>query len=150
LKPLILKATQKGLDLRYQVDAQVPDQLVGDPLRLRQIVTNLASNAIKFTENGFVSVDIREEKRGEGVTSLYVQVTDTGPGIPKEKLGIIFEPFSQADGSTTRRYGGTGLGLAISATLARLMGGRIWVESQLGVGSTFHFTAIFDTTPVAR
>jgi PAS domain S-box-containing protein len=150
LKPLRFKAGEKKLELRCTIAPDVPDSLVGDPLRLGQIVTNLVSNAIKFTDAGHVLVDVRQDRRGDGWTALHVSVADTGVGIPAEKHAFIFEAFSQADGSTTRRYGGSGLGLAISATLVRMMGGRIWVESEPGRGSTFHFTAAFDLAPVAR
>ena len=120
----------------------MPDVLVGDPGRLRQILVNLVGNAIKFTERGEVVVVAEPESQPSrtSVDSAF-SVSDTGIGIPAEKLQAIFEPFDQADGSTTRRYGGTGLGLAISAQLVALMGGRIWVESEPGRGSTFHFTA---------
>ena len=123
----------------------MPAALVGDPARLRQVLVNLVGNAIKFTERGEVVVSVDAEPvdsdgDGECVT-LHVSVTDTGIGIPAEKLAAIFEPFEQADGSTTRRFGGTGLGLSISARLVELMGGRIWVESTAGRGSTFHFEA---------
>jgi CheY-like chemotaxis protein len=146
LKPLAFKADEKSVELLCEISPEAPDALVGDPLRLRQIVTNLVSNAVKFTASGHVLLAITEERRAEGCTRLRFSVSDTGPGIPAEKHLAIFEPFSQADGSTTRRYGGTGLGLAISATLVRLMGGRIWVDSALGKGSTFSFTARFDVT----
>jgi PAS domain S-box-containing protein len=141
VKPLGFKADEKGLELLVDIAPDAPDAIVGDPLRFRQIMTNLISNAIKFTDKGHVLVEVREEERFEGGSVLRVSVTDTGLGIPKDKHPAIFEPFSQADGSTTRRFGGTGLGLAISATLVHLMGGRIWVESDgPGSGSVFHFT----------
>jgi CheY-like chemotaxis protein len=141
VKPLGFKADEKGLELLVDIAADAPDAVVGDPLRFRQIITNLISNAIKFTDKGHVLVEIREQERFEDGSVLHVSVTDTGLGIPREKHPAIFEPFSQADGSTTRRFGGTGLGLAISATLVHLMGGRIWVESEgPGAGSVFHFT----------
>ena len=123
----------------------MPAGVVGDPVRLKQIITNLVGNAIKFTEHGHVIVAVREEARGEGCTRLHFGVSDTGIGIPTEKQASVFEAFSQADGSTTRRFGGTGLGLAISTTLVHLMGGRIWLESVPGAGSTFHFTVALDT-----
>jgi CheY-like chemotaxis protein len=140
VKPLGFKADEKGLELLVDIAADTPDAIVGDPLRFRQIVTNLISNAIKFTDKGHVLLAIREDERFEAGSVLHVSVTDTGMGIPKHKHPAIFEPFSQADGSTTRRFGGTGLGLAISATLVHLMGGRIWVESDEASGSVFHFT----------
>jgi PAS domain S-box-containing protein len=141
LKPLRLKAESKSLQVRVDITPDVPATVVGDPLRLRQVLTNLISNAIKFTDTGYVLVDVSLDERGDDFAMLHLSVTDTGVGIPKEKHPLIFEPFSQADGSTTRRYGGTGLGLAISATLVELMGGRIWVESDERVsGSRFHFT----------
>jgi CheY-like chemotaxis protein len=146
LKPLAVKADQKGLELLCDIDPAVPAGIVGDPGRLQQILTNLVGNAIKFTETGHVVVEIREDARADDSTRLHFQVTDTGIGIPLEKHTAIFEAFSQADGSTTRRFGGTGLGLTISSTLGNLMGGRMWVESEAGKGSTFHFTAAFDIT----
>ena len=143
LKPLAIAAEEKGLELLYDIDARVPRDLIGDPMRLRQVLSNLVGNAIKFTSAGHVLVEVREEARDEGRTSLRFQIADTGIGIPADKHEAIFEAFSQADGSTTRRFGGTGLGLSISATLVRLMGGSIWVESEPGSGSTFYFTAGF-------
>jgi Histidine kinase-, DNA gyrase B-, and HSP90-like ATPase len=122
----------------------MPDMLVGDPLRLRQIVVNLVGNAIKFTDQGEVVVHVQPESRHDEKVQVHFSVKDTGIGIPSEKQRLIFEAFSQADSSTTRRYGGTGLGLAISAQLVELMGGTISVESQPGLGSTFHFTAWLD------
>ncbi|MBZ5608580.1 MAG: PAS domain S-box protein [Acidobacteriia bacterium] len=134
---------QKGLALNVQVDPGVPAQLLGDPVRLRQIISNLVGNAIKFTDRGEVSVRVMQESLGVGSATLHLQVSDTGIGIPEDKLAWIFEPFRQADGSTTRRHEGTGLGLAICTRLAELMGGRLWVDSRVGQGSTFHFTAPF-------
>ena len=118
-------------------------------MRFKQIIMNLTGNAIKFTESGHVVVAIREDARHGNATKLHVTVTDTGIGIPKDKQAKVFEAFSQADGSTTRRFGGTGLGLAISTTLVRLMGGQIWLESEPGVGSTFHFTVALDIAQTA-
>jgi PAS domain S-box-containing protein len=141
LQTLALRAEQKGLELAADVAAEVPDHLIGDSARLRQIVVNLVGNAIKFTEQGEVVVQVRTEAVEEDVVRLHFAVRDTGVGIPPEKQEAIFEAFSQADSSTTRKYGGTGLGLAISSQLVRMMGGRIWVESEPGQGSTFHFTA---------
>jgi CheY-like chemotaxis protein len=145
LKPLVLAAEAKGLELIFDIAPDVPDAIVGDPLRLRQVITNLVGNAIKFTERGHVLLEIREDRHGHGDTGtiLHFSVSDTGVGIPREKQPLIFEPFSQADGSTTRRYGGTGLGLAISSSLVTLMGGRMWLDSEPGEGSTFHFLAAF-------
>jgi PAS domain S-box-containing protein len=149
LKPLALRAHQKGLELICDIDANVPAGLVGDPTRIRQVLTNLVGNALKFTERGHVFVVVRQEAHDAGRARLHVSVADTGIGIPPEKHQAIFEAFSQADGSTTRKFGGTGLGLTISATLVQLMGGRIWVESQPGAGSTFHFAVTLDVTDVA-
>jgi two-component system sensor histidine kinase/response regulator len=146
LKPLAIKADQKGLELLFDFDPAVPAGIIGDPVRLQQVLTNLVGNAIKFTEHGHVLIEVREEAHSAGSTMLHFAVTDTGMGIPPGKHATIFEAFSQADGSTTRRFGGTGLGLTISSTLVKMMGGRIWVESDTGKGSTFHFTAGFDTT----
>jgi len=148
LKPLAVRAHQKGLELISDIAPEVPAAIKGDPVRLQQVLANLLNNAIKFTERGQVVLDITEERRAEGTTLLHFRVIDTGIGIPAEKHATIFEAFSQADGSTTRRFGGTGLGLTISATLVHLMGGRVWVESEPGVGSTFHFTAGFDIAAV--
>jgi signal transduction histidine kinase/CheY-like chemotaxis protein/HPt (histidine-containing phosphotransfer) domain-containing protein len=144
LKPFAIRAQQKGLELVSECDAGVPAVVIGDPIRFQQIVGNLVANAIKFTEQGHVLVVVREDARAEGSTRLHVSVTDTGIGIPKDKQAAVFEAFQQADGSTTRRFGGTGLGLTISATLAGLMGGRLWMDSEPGVGSTFHFTVALD------
>ncbi len=128
---------QKGLNLHYQVSPDVPLWVVGDCDRLRQILLNLLSNAIKFTDAGSVRIEIGREPGGDLV---HFAVIDTGVGIPIDKQQLIFEPFRQADGSHTRKYGGTGLGLTICSHLAELMGGRIWVESKPGAGSAFHFT----------
>jgi CheY-like chemotaxis protein/HPt (histidine-containing phosphotransfer) domain-containing protein len=143
LKTLALRAQQKGLKLTSQVQPKVPDVLIGDPGRLRQILVNLVGNAIKFTAQGEVTVQVETATWAEAHLSLLMTVADTGVGIPTAKQGMIFEPFTQADGSTTRRYGGTGLGLAIAKQLVELMGGQIWVESAIGGGSRFHFTAHF-------
>ena len=146
MKPLALLAHKKGLELIADVAADVPAGIVGDPGRIGQVIANLVGNAIKFTEHGHVLVQVRcDEQRGDRA-QLTFSVSDTGIGIPASKHSTIFEAFSQADGSTTRRFGGTGLGLTISSTLVRLMGGRIWVDSEPGHGSTFQFTASF---PVA-
>jgi two-component system, sensor histidine kinase and response regulator len=144
MRVLAPRADQKGLELACHIHRDVPDGLVGDPLRLRQVVINLVGNAIKFTEHGEVVLRVEAESRGDGNALLRFSVADTGIGIPTEKQAVIFDAFSQADSSTTRRYGGTGLGLAISAQLVELMGGRISVESEPGRGSTFHFAARFE------
>ncbi|HCE46744.1 MAG TPA: hybrid sensor histidine kinase/response regulator [Lentisphaeria bacterium] len=140
LNTLGLRASEKGLELAYHIPPDVPDAVVGDPVRLRQIIVNLVGNAIKFTEKGEVVVSVDLESVDKDSALLYFTVADTGIGIPAEKLKLIFEPFSQADASMTRRYGGTGLGLTISSRLVELMGGRIWLESEVGRGSKFHFT----------
>jgi len=141
LKTLALRADEKGLELLCDVAAQVPEAVRGDSNRLRQIVINLVGNAIKFTGEGEVALSVKAlDAEGEG-DLLEFTVADTGIGIPTEKQKLIFEPFSQADASTTRKYGGTGLGLTISTRLVGMMGGRIWVESEPGCGTRFHFTA---------
>src|SRR6185436_12417374 len=150
LKPLALKARQQGLELLSEIAPDVQADLVGDPGRLQQILTNLLGNAIKFTSHGQITLTVREDVRIEGSTRLHFLVADTGIGIAADKQTTVFDAFSQADSSTTRRFGGTGLGLAISTTLVQMMGGRIWVESQFGVGSTFQFTASFDTRDGTR
>ena len=143
MKVLAVRAQEKGLELASHFPPNVPDDLIGDPSRLGRIIVNLVGNAIKFTEHGEVVLHAGVEKREGAEALLHFSVTDTGIGIPVEKQKRIFEAFAQADTSTTRKYGGTGLGLAICAQLAELMGGRVWVESQVGYGSTFHFTARF-------
>ena len=141
---LAARARQKDLEMFQGIDRSVPPRLVGDPVRLRQVLINLLSNAVKFTEKGRVSVHVGlEENEPEDRPLLHFEVADTGLGICREKLSLIFEPFSQADGSLTRLYGGTGLGLTICARFVEMMGGRIWVESEPGHGSRFHFTARF-------
>jgi PAS domain S-box-containing protein len=168
LGSMAVRAHQKGLELLGHVKPHIPDELVGDPGRLRQVLINLAGNAIKFTEQGEVVVEVEQvsgvEDQGSGVgsqvgsrtpdtrhptpdTVLRFAVRDTGIGIPPEKQRRIFEAFTQADGSTTRRYGGTGLGLTITRQLVQLMGGRVWVESRPGKGSSFYFTATFRQAP---
>ena len=160
IKALALRAHQKGLEMICHVWPDVPDTLVGDPGRLRQVVVNLIGNAIKFTTRGEIVVEVRSSEfavrsceapaaKSELRTAncercvLHFSVRDTGIGIPLEKQRLIFEAFTQADGSTTRKYGGTGLGLTISSQLVEMMGGRIWVESEVGQGSMFHFSARF-------
>jgi PAS domain S-box-containing protein len=137
---MAVKAAEKGLEFICAADPSVPDALRGDPGRLRQILTNLAGNAFKFTQRGEVAVRVYLERRGENSVRLRFSVRDTGIGIPAEKQGLLFEKFTQVDASTTRQYGGTGLGLAISKQLAELMGGKIGVLSEVGVGSEFWFT----------
>ncbi|HEY4101223.1 MAG TPA: response regulator [Gemmatimonadales bacterium] len=144
MRVLAPAAHAKGLELAYQVDQNVPAALGGDPARLRQIVLNLAGNAVKFTSAGEVVLRVAVESHRDNRPLLHFSVTDTGIGIPLEKQATIFEAFTQADSSTTRRFGGTGLGLAIASHLVRLMGGRIWVESGAGRGSVFHFVLPFD------
>jgi len=162
LKTISVRAHEKGLELAYNVQPDAPEIVIGDPGRLRQILVNLVGNAIKFTEKGEVVVNVKQESREEDRACLHFSVRDTGPGIPSDKQRLIFEPFTQADGSITREYGGTGLGLAISKHLVQMMGGRIWLESpsdcglennkskirnpksEVGTpGTTIHFTAWF-------
>jgi signal transduction histidine kinase/CheY-like chemotaxis protein len=177
LKPLALRAHKKGLELACRILPDVPEAVYGDPARLRQVIINLVGNAIKFTEKGEVVVTVAAIRRPPSSTDLRTShfemlaepqrsrtplpddielqfsIRDTGIGIPPEKQRLIFEPFTQADGSTTRRYGGTGLGLTISQRLVELMAGRIWLESQPGQGTVFHFTACFrppSGRPLAR
>jgi signal transduction histidine kinase/CheY-like chemotaxis protein/ligand-binding sensor domain-containing protein len=140
LKLLALRADQKGLELTCDVRPEVPEVVVADPSRLRQIIINLVGNAIKFTPRGEVGLEVALESRTPDQAVLHFTVRDTGIGIAPEKQKIIFEAFSQADGSTTRTFGGTGLGLTISLRLVSMMAGRMWVESELGKGSRFHFT----------
>jgi two-component system, sensor histidine kinase and response regulator len=143
IKMLEMRAAEKGLNLNYQVHDGVPIELVGDPIRLRQVVTNLVGNAIKFTEHGEISINVKTGSQSADATRLDFSVRDTGVGIPPDKKDLIFHAFEQADKSTTRIYGGTGLGLAISARIVEMMAGRLWVDSEVGHGSTFHFTAQF-------
>jgi len=143
MKSLALRAHDKGLELACRIHADAPDVLLGDPNRLGQIIINLVGNAVKFTDEGEVVLEAWAESADERTTLLHFSVRDTGPGIPSDKLGSIFEAFTQADSSTTRRFGGTGLGLAIASRVVQLMDGRIWAESDVGTGSTFHFTCRF-------
>jgi signal transduction histidine kinase/CheY-like chemotaxis protein len=137
------EAMRKSLDLSWDVDPAIPDALLGDSTRLRQVLLNLLGNAAKFTNSGFVRLEVAYDSKKGPEPVLHFAVKDSGIGIPPEQQSVIFEPFRQADGSTTRKYGGTGLGLTISARIVRKMGGEIWLESQVGHGSTFHFTASF-------
>jgi signal transduction histidine kinase/CheY-like chemotaxis protein len=141
VKSMALRAHQKELELLCHLAPDIPSALVADPDRLRQVLVNLTGNAIKFTERGEVLISVGVDERKQDSAVLHFTVSDTGIGIPEEKQARIFEAFMQADGTSTRRYGGTGLGLAISSQLVAMMGGRIWVESQPGKGSAFHFTA---------
>jgi two-component system, sensor histidine kinase and response regulator len=147
LRAVALAAHRKGLELACDIPADVPRYTMGDPNRLRQVIMNLAGNAIKFTKQGEVIVRIHREKGAAPQDMLHVSVSDTGIGIPAEKQAVIFEAFAQGDASISRQYSGTGLGLAISSALVNIMNGRIWVESEVGKGSTFHFTALL---PVAK
>jgi PAS domain S-box-containing protein len=140
VKPLAVRAREKGISLGRTIDAGVPGRIVGDPVRLKQILTNVIGNAVKFTEEGSVTLDVSVEPAGDDGQMLHLRVADTGIGIPPEKVAAIFEPFRQVDGSMTRRFGGTGLGLAIASTLVELMGGAITVDSAPGRGSTFDIT----------
>jgi two-component system sensor histidine kinase/response regulator len=144
MKSFAFRAHAKGLELIYDVHHEIPEGIMGDPGRVRQILINLIGNAVKFTEKGEILVKVEEEqppgRAAPNSVCLHFTVKDTGLGIPADKQKKIFEAFSQADGSTTRKYGGTGLGLTICSRLVELMGGRIWVESEPGEGSTFHFT----------
>jgi signal transduction histidine kinase len=151
-KVFAVQARQKGLLFTCEVAPSVPEEISGDPGRLRQVLINLLGNAVKFTKSGGIEVHVSVELTDPEHTCLRFVVIDSGIGIPTDKQGIIFQPFSQADGSMTRKYGGTGLGLTISARLVELMRGRIWVTSEPGKGSAFYFTAEFapadhDRTP---
>ncbi|WP_092048841.1 hybrid sensor histidine kinase/response regulator [Planctomicrobium piriforme] len=144
MKSLALRARSQALELAFHIAPDVPAAVWGDPNRLRQILVNLVGNAIKFTDAGEVVLDVLVDSISDSEVTLHFEVSDTGIGIPEEKLSSIFEAFEQADSGPTRRFGGTGLGLTICARLVALMGGTIWVESQLGYGSKFHFTARFE------
>ncbi len=143
VKSLGIRAHKKGLELAHEIAADVPRVVVGDPHRLRQVVINLVGNAIKFTERGEVVMTVTRDATSDDDLALHFAVRDTGIGIPADKRKVIFNAFEQADSSTTRRFGGTGLGLAITTALVDLMHGRLWVDSEVGRGSTFHFTARF-------
>ncbi|MCP4345765.1 MAG: response regulator [Desulfobacterales bacterium] len=138
------KADEKGLRLEYYIAPEVPEALCGDPARIRQILLNYINNAVKFTEKGEIEINVSLKEKSDSYIVLYCSVTDTGVGIPEDRMNLLFHPFSQADASTTRKHGGTGLGLAISRQLAEMMGGEAGVESKEGVGSTFWFTAVLE------
>jgi PAS domain S-box-containing protein len=144
LSPLAVRASRKGLDFRYSVQPDLPDRVFGDAQRLRQILMNLASNAVKFTPAGKVEISVQGEPAESSGINFHFTVSDSGIGIAAARHKQIFEPFTQVDGSATRQYGGTGLGLSIASGLVELMGGRIWLESQLGQGSAFHFTVALE------
>jgi signal transduction histidine kinase/CheY-like chemotaxis protein len=137
------KAGQKSLELVCALAPDVPDRLMGDPKRLTQVLVHLLGNAVKFTEGGTVRLSVSRAPGRDGGVAVQFSVSDTGPGIPADKLGAIFDSFTQANSSTTREHGGAGLGLSISKRIVHMMGGRIWAESSVGLGSTFHFTAVF-------
>jgi len=147
---IAMKAEDKGLELLFQIDPAVPTALVGDPLRTGQVLVNLGNNAVKFTERGEIVVGVEQTGTEEGAAQLHFWIRDTGIGLSEEQLSKLFKSFSQADESTTRKYGGTGLGLVICKNLVELMGGEIWVESTPGVGTTFHFTARFGLQKEAK
>jgi PAS domain S-box-containing protein len=154
IKVFAVEARRKGLELLVWMDPVVPDVVLGDAVRLRQVVLNLVGNALKFTRRGRVTVEVEVDSHhrragGQDTVQLHVRVRDTGIGIPEDKREAIFESYTQAEGSTQHRFGGTGLGLAISARLVALMHGRIWVESELGAGSVFHFTVPLEVLDVA-
>jgi two-component system sensor histidine kinase/response regulator len=151
IRPFGVSADRKGIELISHASPNLPSFVIGDPGRIRQILSNLIGNAVKFTESGHVLVSASHEVTPDGGVTLQFDISDTGIGIAREKQAAIFDSFTQGDGSTTRRFGGTGLGLSISATLAAMMGGRVWVESELNEGSTFHVTvrvALSDAVPV--
>ena len=141
------KAAEKGLDLAYIIHESAPHRIMGDVARLRQIMVNLVGNAVKFTPRGEVVVTVSSNSISEDRFELHFAVRDTGIGIPRDKLDLLFRSFSQVDSSTARNYGGTGLGLAISRRLSEMMGGRMWVESEPGKGSTFHFSIQAERAP---
>ena len=143
------RAAAKGIQFSSYISRGVPGLILGDAGRVRQVVLNLVSNAIKFTDAGRIAlqVDVANDHSQASRCTLHFSISDTGIGIPADKLTSIFDAFTQADGSTTRRYGGTGLGLSISRRLVEMMGGRIWVKSEPGSGSTFQFVVNFDLPP---
>ena len=140
LRAFEIKSREKALMLSFWIHPDLPRYFMGDSMRIRQILVNLVGNAIKFTKRGYVKLEVREQKSTDSITCLHFSVSDSGIGIPQDRLNKIFEPFTQADGSTSRKYGGTGLGTTISRQLAEFMGGEIWAESEVGKGSTFHFS----------
>jgi CheY-like chemotaxis protein len=152
LRPMAVRANQRGVAMNWHIEPDVPEFIKGDPFRLRQILGNLAGNALKFTEKGEVALRVAVEKRLETEVCLHFELSDTGIGIPADKQAVIFEAFAQADGSTTRKYGGTGLGLTITSQLLELVGGKLWLQSpapnastkDAGPGSVFHFTINFE------
>jgi signal transduction histidine kinase len=148
LKVLGVRAREKNLELTCHLDPTVPSRLLGDPGRLRQVLINLTGNAIKFTERGGVVIRVERLSDTTEEVELHFSVQDTGIGIALNKQRHVFSAFSQADSSSTRRFGGTGLGLTISSQLVEMMGGRIWLESEEVIGSTFHFTVRFGTAPL--
>jgi signal transduction histidine kinase/CheY-like chemotaxis protein len=147
VRPLALQAADKGLEFVYDVSPALPEQLIGDGGRLGQIITNLIGNAVKFTREGAVAVHVAADEQSDTDVLLHVRVVDTGIGIPRDKQQAIFDAFTQADGSITRQFGGTGLGLSIASRLVTLMGGRMWLESEPGRGTTFHFTLPLRVAP---
>ncbi|MFH1740673.1 MAG: PAS domain S-box protein, partial [bacterium] len=147
---LAIRAQEKGLEYVYVIDPEVPSLLQGDPGRLRQVLTNLIGNAVKFTSEGEVAIHVTLEEENEAQAAIRFAVADTGIGIPRDRVYSLFEAFTQADASTTRKYGGTGLGLTISRRLAELMGGEMSVESTIGKGSVFRFSAVFEKQPAGK
>jgi PAS domain S-box-containing protein len=143
LAPLAAAAEAKGLQWNYRVEAEVDGAVHGDPQRLSKVVISLVENAVKFTEKGHIEIQVRKKFKTAQVVELHFEVADTGIGVPLHRQKMIFELFTQGDGSLTRSYGGTGLGLAMVKRLVELMGGQVWVESEAGTGSRFHFTALF-------
>jgi hypothetical protein len=140
IRALEVRARQKGLEIKFDTDERIPVRMLGDAVRLRQILINLVGNAVKFTERGGIVVKVKKMGESDDRFEAHFLVSDTGIGIPSDQLKVIFEPFTQVDASMTRNYGGTGLGLAIASQLTQLMKGRLWVESEMGRGSTFHFS----------
>ncbi len=150
VKTFSVLTDEGSVRLTSEISAVVPEFVQADPTRLRQVITNLIGNAMKFTENGVVALQVNQDAQSGDQVRLHFTVHDSGVGIPEDKQKIIFEAFSQADTSTTRKYGGTGLGLTISSRLVKMMGGQIWVESEPGRGSTFHFTVGLRTAYVPK